>query len=113
VSLIIGTTLAFLFLDSPWRWIVIVALVAVEGFEVVLWLRLRRMRSLTGPEGIVGSRGRALSDCDPEGQVRVKGQIWKATCPAGAAAGDDVVVEASEGLRLKVSRAAARPRISP
>jgi membrane-bound serine protease (ClpP class) len=113
VSLIIGTTLAFLFLDSPWRWIVIAVLAAVEGFEILLWLRLRRVRSLTGPEGIVGSKGRALSDCDPEGQVRVRGQIWKATCPAGAAAGDDVVVEGSEGLRLKVRRAAVGPSISP
>ena len=113
MSFIIGTTLAFLFLDSPWRWIVIAVLAAVEGFEMLLWLRLRRLRSLAGPEGIVGSKGRALSDCDPEGQVRVRGQIWKATCPAGAEAGDDVVVEGSEGLRLKVRRAAVGPSISP
>ena len=102
MSLVIGSTLAILFLDPPWRWIAIAALVALEGFEILLWLRLRRMRSMTGAEGIVGTRGRALSDCDPDGQVRVKGQIWKATCPAGIAAGEDVVVEASEGLRLKV-----------
>jgi membrane-bound serine protease (ClpP class) len=113
VSLIVGSTLAILFLDSPWRWIVIAVLVAVEGFEIVLWLRLRRMRSLTGPEGIVGSKGRALSDCRPDGQVRVKGQIWKATCLAGATAGEDVVVEASEGLRLKVRRAAVGPDERP
>jgi membrane-bound serine protease (ClpP class) len=106
VSLVIGTTLAILYLDPPWRWIVIAALAALEGFEILLWLRLRRIRSITGPEGIVGTRGRALSDCDPEGQVRVKGQIWKATCPAGIAAGEDVVVEASEGLQLRVRPAA-------
>jgi membrane-bound serine protease (ClpP class) len=105
VSLAIGTTLAILFLDPPWRWIVIAALVALESLEILLWLRLRRIRSMTGAEGIVGTRGRALSDCDPDGQVRVKGQIWKATCPAGIAAGEDVVVEASEGLRLKVKPA--------
>jgi membrane-bound serine protease (ClpP class) len=106
VSLVIGTTLAILFLDSPWRWFVIAALAALEGLEILLWLRLRRIRSITGAEGIVGTTGRALSDCDPDGQVRVKGQIWKATCPDGIAAGEDVVVEASEGLRLRVRPAA-------
>jgi membrane-bound ClpP family serine protease len=100
----LGVTLAFLFLDSPWRWIVIAVLAAVEVFEILLWLKLRRLRSMTGPEGLVGAVGRALTDCKPSGQVRVKGAIWKAHSDAGAAAGEEIVVTAIDGLQLEVRR---------
>jgi membrane-bound serine protease (ClpP class) len=105
LTFIIGVTLAFVFLDWPLRIVVIVVLGAIEAFEIVLWMRLRRKRSMTGAEGIVGARGRAITDCDPDGQVRVKGAIWKAHSPSGATAGDAVVVTATEGIRLKVQRA--------
>jgi membrane protein implicated in regulation of membrane protease activity len=37
--------------------------------------------------------------------VRVHGEVWRARCPDGAAAGDEVVVEQIEGdLTLLVSR---------
>jgi membrane-bound serine protease (ClpP class) len=106
MSLVIGTLLAFYFLDWPWRGIVIAVLACVEFFELMLWLRLRRMRALTGVEAFVGAKGRALSDLRPAGQVRVKGQIWMAACPEGASVGDDVVVTAVNGLRIEVERAA-------
>ena len=96
----IGTALAFAFLDSPWRWIVIGMLAGVEVLEILLWLRLRRMRSVTGAEGLLGNKGRALTDCMPVGQIRVKGQIWRATCEPGVRAGEDVIVTAVSGLHL-------------
>lgn len=108
MSLIIGGTLAYLFLDPPWRYIVILALALLEGFEVMLWLRWRKVSSITGPESLVGERGRALTDLRPEGQVRVRGQVWKAICRAAAAAGDEVMVERVDGLTLVVAPAPAR-----
>jgi membrane protein implicated in regulation of membrane protease activity len=110
VALAIGTALAFAFLDPPWRWVVIGALAGVEALEILVWLRLRRLRSMTGAEAMAGAKGRALTDCAPDGQVRVKGQIWRARCPGGAAAGDDVVVTKVNGLRLEVRRAALPDR---
>jgi membrane-bound serine protease (ClpP class) len=107
VAFAIGTALAFVFLGPPWRWIVIVVLAGVETFEILLWLRLRRVRTITGAEAMVGAKGRALTDCSPDGQVRVKGQIWKATCSAGVRSGQDVVVTAVHGLRLEVRRESA------
>jgi membrane protein implicated in regulation of membrane protease activity len=109
VAFAIGTALAFAFLDPPWRWLAIGSLAAVEALEIMVWLRLRRLRSMTGTEAMVGAKGRALTDCAPDGQVRVKGQIWRARCPDGTAAGDDVVVTKVDGLRLEVRRAALRP----
>jgi membrane-bound ClpP family serine protease len=113
MSFAIGTALAFIFLDPPWRWIVIAALAAIEAFEILLWLRLRRLRAMTGAEAMLGSTGRALTDCEPEGQVRVRGQIWKATCAEGARAGDDVIVTAVSGLRLEVRPAPLETRRAP
>jgi membrane-bound serine protease (ClpP class) len=103
MGLVIGTILSFMFLDPPWRYAVLVPLAAWEAFEIWIWLKWRRVRSITGSEAIVGATGRALTNCDPIGQVRVKGQIWQATCPEGVEAGDDVVVTSHRGLKLTVA----------
>jgi membrane protein implicated in regulation of membrane protease activity len=103
MGLVIGTILSFMFLDPPWRYLVLVPLAAWEVFEIWIWLRWRRVRSITGSEAIVGAIGRALTDCRPHGQVRVKGQIWRAHCPEGVDEGSDVVVTAYEGLELTVA----------
>jgi membrane protein implicated in regulation of membrane protease activity len=41
----------------------------------------------------------------PEGQVRVAGELWRATCRGGAATGDEVVVTAVRELELEVEPA--------
>ena len=102
MGLVIGTFLSFMFLDPPWRYLVLIPLAAWEAFEIWIWLRWRKVRSITGAEAIVGATGRALTDCRPDGQVRVRGQIWRAHCSEGVDAGTDVVVSSFEGLRLTV-----------
>lgn len=56
-------------------------------------------------KGLRGIRGWALTDCRPDGQVRIKGQTWKAHCPEGAARRDEVVVRGLEGLCLQIGPA--------
>jgi membrane-bound serine protease (ClpP class) len=107
---VIGLVLSLIFLPWPWPLAVAVPLGLIELAEVMLWLRLRNVRSLTGEEGLIGATGRAISDCAPDGQVLVKGQIWKAHCPEGVDAHTDVRVTAVNGLRLiiePVTRAGA------
>lgn len=100
----IGTALAFAFLDMPWKLLVLIPLALIEAADIALWLRWRKVRSITGAESVVGERGVALTDCRPAGQVKVRGQIWKAHCPDGVAAREHVVVTAVDGLRLEVAR---------
>lgn len=102
MSLLIGTALAFAFLEWPWRLLVIVPLAALEAFEVMVFLKWRKVRSITGAEAMIGSSGKALTDCQPDGQVKVQGQIWKGRCPGGVRAGDEVTVVAIEGLTLEL-----------
>jgi membrane protein implicated in regulation of membrane protease activity len=109
VSLAIGTLLSFIFLDPPWRYIVIIPLALWEVFEIYLWLKWRKVRSITGIETFVGTVGKAVTDCDPNGQVRVKGQLWRAHCDEGVEAGEEIVVRAVDGLRLEVAPREQRP----
>lgn len=99
-----GAVLAYFFLEGTARVVVIGLLLLSDVIEIAFWLRWRNRRAFTGAEGMVGRTGVAISDCAPEGKVRVMGQIWNATCPDAVAAGDQVEVTATEGLRLQVAR---------
>jgi membrane-bound serine protease (ClpP class) len=75
----------------------------IEIGEAALWIRLsRRGRPVSGAEALVGAHGVAASSCRPEGQVRVRGELWRAVCRAGVDAGEPVVVEGVTGLTLAV-----------
>ena len=102
--LLVGAILlAFFVVPSPWG-IVLVALAAVfEVAETWFLIRLSRRRKIqVGAEAMVGARGVALSNCRPNGQVRVAGEIWEARCDEGADQGDPVRVTALESLVLVV-----------
>lgn len=101
----IAIILAAIFLDGVWRIVVIGGLLLFEAFEITLWLRWRKRRSTTGAETIVGTQGIALTDCRPEGQVKVRGQIWTAHSSAGVFEGDPIEVIAVDGIKLEVKTA--------
>ena len=62
-----------------------------------------RRRPTTGPEGLVGERGRAITPVGPRGgQVFVHGEIWQAESEEEIPAGEEVVVEQVLGFKLKV-----------
>ena len=103
MAFIIGTILALIFLEGPWQWVAIAFVASIELFEISIWLKWRKVRATTGRESFVGLKGKTLSECRPEGQVRVKGQTWKAYCKAGIDSGQEIVVEGVEGLRLTVA----------
>ena len=77
----------------------------MELGEIPFWIRFsRRRRAQAGAEALVGAEGVAVSDCGPQGTVRVRGELWGAVCPEGASAGESVVVERVAGLTLEVRR---------
>lgn len=100
---IIGATLAILFVDPPWRWVIIGGLLLTDVFQIAIWLRWRKKKSITGIESLVGADGRAVTTLDPDGQVRVRGQLWSATSSERIEVGDDVTVTAVDGLKLEVA----------
>ena len=90
-------------LPTHWGIVAILAGMAIEIGEAAFWIRLsRRFRPAVGVEALVGAEGVATSPCRPEGQVRVRGELWQAVCAAGVDAGEPIVVEAVAGLTLRV-----------
>lgn len=103
--LLIGGTLAYLFIPWPWWLVVVVLLAGVELFEVSLWLRLRRRKPLSGHESLVGERGVLAGP----GRVRIRGTSYPARVKSGGpgtsvelGAGGKVEVIAVEGMTLVV-----------
>jgi membrane protein implicated in regulation of membrane protease activity len=100
VLLLVGGTLAVVFLPFPW-WIPVVLLLAgVEVFEARLWLWAVRQRPRAGAQGILGEVGTLTA----EDRVRIRGTTYRARVLEGSA-GDRVRVEEVEGLTLVVRRA--------
>lgn len=97
------------FVRISWSVIIPAALVTAGffAFAVGMGIRAQRRKPTTGIEGIIGATGEALSVLNPEGQVRVHGEIWRATSEEGTiSAGTHIVVTGVENLTLRVRKSA-------
>jgi membrane-bound serine protease (ClpP class) len=105
VLLVVAILAAIFLLPSPWGIAAVVAATAFELAEIALFVWYsKRKRATTGAEGLVGAIGVAVTSCEPDGHVRVEGELWRASCTEGARPGDRVVVERVEdGLTLVVT----------
>lgn len=95
--------LLLLLLPSPWN--VVGALAAGAGFllELAFWhRRVRRFRTGTGAQALVGATGVAVDGLDPSGQVRIGGELWEARASGTVPPGALVRVTAVDGLLLDV-----------
>ena len=66
--------------------------------------KIIKTKPVSGREGIIGEKGRALTAINGNGSVSVHGEIWKAESRAQIAKGDCVKVEAVDGLTLIVKK---------
>ncbi len=113
VSLLLGSLMLYEAPAADLRvsWWVLVPTVSLTAgmFIVALTAGVKALgrRPMTGAAGLIGLMGVARSPLDPEGQVRVLGELWRARADAGPVAeGETVRVVAVEGLTLKVVKAA-------
>jgi membrane-bound serine protease (ClpP class) len=54
---------------------------------------------------MVGTRGRVVNALNPEGVVRIHGELWQAiAADSPINSGDEITVVEHEGLTLKVAR---------
>jgi len=57
----------------------------------------------TGKEALIGSRGVAVTDLNPKGEIRVLGEFWQATAKEGEIKnGEKVEVVGMQGMFLVV-----------
>lgn len=110
VAMVLGSLLLF---ESPepwlrlsWKVILLTVLLTAAFFALIVRkaLTAHRQRPTTGREGLIGEEGTAQSAIDPAGKVFVRGEYWEAHSDTPIAAGDKVIVEAVEGMCLKVRK---------
>jgi membrane-bound serine protease (ClpP class) len=105
VALTVAILLAVLVLPWPWNLAAILGGLAVETGELAWGLSLaRRWKPRTGAEAMIGEEADVVSACRPLGEVRVRGELWRARCDEGADVGETVQIERLDGLTLVVSR---------
>ncbi len=79
-------------------------LLALAYHQIVILpgLRVQEMQARMGTAGLIGAEGQAVSRIDPQGQVRLQGEIWSAFADSSIERGQRVRVVEREGLHLKV-----------
>ncbi|MGW8178168.1 MAG: NfeD family protein, partial [bacterium] len=110
ISIIIGSIMLF---DTPGPFIklslnVILFAAAVTALFFTVTIRLAyrawKRKPVTGSEGLVGLEGIALSDVHQAGMVLVHGEYWQAQSALPITKGERLLVEAVQGLTLKVKK---------
>ena len=117
---IVSTSLEEAALVVIWRWglpqlgiqiplaVLIGVMVAWGAYAVIsFWFVTRTLRraAIVGLPTMVGSKGKVVSPLAPEGQVKIKGELWGATSTEGNIEKDaEVTVVGEDGLKLIVRR---------
>jgi membrane-bound serine protease (ClpP class) len=110
IAMIFGSLLLFQSPESYLRvsWSVILPTVLMTtlffAFAATMAVKAHRPRPVTGPEGLVGEQGRAVTDIMPDGKVFVRGEYWDAESFERITKGEKVVVTEVIGLRVKVRK---------
>jgi membrane-bound serine protease (ClpP class) len=85
-------------------------------YVVIIIVRIRRQRVMTGTEGMIGAIAVAMTPLMPEGRVDYGGENWSAVLDNPAISldpGSEVRIVSVEGLRLHVAPASERFINSP
>jgi membrane-bound serine protease (ClpP class) len=101
ISLILGSIMLFdtsstlEFIKISWQVIVLFVVLTVLffAFAIGLGIKAQKRKPTTGIEGILLEEGFVISDLEPEGTIRIHGEIWKAESIEG---------KISKGCRVKV-----------
>lgn len=111
IAFIIGSAMLF---DSPLPFLRVSAgIIATGGIIIGMLMVLLlifavpsiRSKAVSGKEGLSGLTGVAVHDfVDGKGQVKVHGEIWSAYSNENIKAGNVVVVQNSEGLKLNITK---------
>jgi membrane-bound serine protease (ClpP class) len=115
VSMVLGSFMLYEAPEAGFRvsWAVILPTVGATA-GLVVWAVSAGLRAMmrpptTGAAGMIGQRAVVRAALDPEGQVQLDGELWRAVAEdAPVPAGETVRVTGVDGLTLRVSRAANR-----
>jgi membrane-bound serine protease (ClpP class) len=74
-------------------------------FAISLGIKAQRKKPVTGIEGIIGEKGKAITKLSPNGKIKVHGEIWEAESITGEIKkGMYVEVDGIQDLKLLVKK---------
>ncbi|MGC9308692.1 MAG: NfeD family protein, partial [Thermoplasmatota archaeon] len=85
----------------------IAAAVIIGGFfayALYASLKTKRSQPRMGDEEFIGREGTAVTDIDPQGQVKVRGKLWNAESDESIKEGEAVIVTGKERMTLHVKK---------
>jgi membrane-bound serine protease (ClpP class) len=86
--------------------ITLLTIAAITIWMLYYALKARKLEIQTGKEALIGPRGKATTDINPNGTMRVKGEFWEATTENGTIRnGETVKLVGMEGMFLIVEAA--------
>lgn len=71
---------------------------------ITLGLKAQFRKVTTGSKGIIGKKGKAVTEIKKEGMVFVDGELWKTSADCEIEKDSEIEVVAMEGLRLRVKK---------
>lgn len=84
------------------------------GFAVFCYIMYRvghptiSFKDISSPESIIGGEGIVESGLNPEGYVRVQGELWRAVSGGERLErGEEIIVMGMQGLKLTVKKKAS------
>lgn len=117
---IISTSIEEVAIWAIWRWLLpefgiilpawvlvcIMAAWAVFGTWLFIFTTIALKKQATaGLPSMVGTVGKAAGNLDPEGMVKIRGELWKAVAEEGGIAdGERIEVTGENGLQLLVRK---------
>ena len=94
-----------LFFVWPWQLAIVVfvpvAIISLVGYWKVL--QATRRPAATGSKAMIGDQAVVLTVAEGEVEVDYEGEIWRAVSARPLHVGDRVIVEAVDGLTLRVA----------
>jgi membrane-bound serine protease (ClpP class) len=104
--LIVVAVVLLLVLPSPWNLVGSGVVFLLWFVELGLWNRsLKHRRRVVGAQTLLGRTASVIRALDPEGQVKIDGEIWAARASTPAAVGDTVRIVGRDNLVLVVEPA--------
>jgi membrane-bound serine protease (ClpP class) len=71
-------------------------------FPLIWFIKDRKRKSVCGVTGMLGKVGEIKQYQQTEGQVFVNGELWRALSDVPLLPGDKVIIQAVDGLTLRV-----------
>jgi membrane-bound serine protease (ClpP class) len=86
--------------------IFIIALTTIFFLVVITFgIKAQHKKPVTGTQGLIGEKGITISRLEPQGEIKVHGEYWKADSLEGSIEeGEEVIVVEIDNLKLKVKR---------